>query len=56
MMHQNPTASRQFDTPSVSVMAVDGVGDAPDRLAFYDGTSTRSWLSMDDPLDLRDYR
>jgi hypothetical protein len=56
MMHQNPTASRQFDTPSVSVVAVDGAGEAPDHLAFYDSTSTQSWLAMDDPLDLRDYR
>jgi len=53
MIHQDLTATRQFDTPSVSVVTVDG---DPDRLAFYDRTSTRSWLAMDDPLDLRDYR
>jgi len=52
-MYQGPTATRQFDTVTVSVVTVDG---DPDRLAFYDGTSRQSWLAMDDPLDLRDYR
>ena len=53
MIHQDPTATKQFDTPALSVVTVDG---DPDTLAFYDGASTRSWLAMDDPLDLRDYR
>jgi len=56
MMHQDPTATTQFDTTTVSVVTVDGAGDAPDRLAFYDGRSQSSWLTIDDPLDLRDYR
>jgi len=55
MMHQDPAATRQFDA-DVSVVTVDGAGDAPDRLAFYDGRSRQTWLAMDDPLDLRDYR
>jgi len=56
MMHQDPTATRQFDAGELSVVTVDGAGDAPDRLAFYDGRSRQTWLAMDAPLDLRDYR
>ena len=41
MMHQNPTASHQFDTDTVSVVTTEGEA---------------SPLSMDEPLDLRDYR
>jgi len=52
MMHQRTNATVAFDA-DVHVLAVDG---DPDRIAFYDGSSRQCWLSMDDPLDLRDYR
>lgn len=53
MMHQNPTASHQFDTDTVSVVTTEGEASP---LAFYDPESSRAWLSMQDQLDLRDYR
>lgn len=54
MMHQNPTASRKFDVdPSLRVFTTEG---DPDALAFYDPTSTAAWLSMNDPLDAREWR
>ena len=53
MIHQDPSASHQFDTDTVSVVTTEGEASP---LAFYDPDSPRSWLAMDDPLDLRDYR
>ena len=53
MMHQDPTASHQFDTDTVSVVTTEGEASP---LAFYDPSSTQAWLAMDEPLDLRDYR
>ena len=53
MMHQDPTASHQFDTDTVSVVTTESEASP---LAFYDATSSKAWLSMNDPLDLRDYR
>ena len=53
MMHQNPTASHQFDTDTVSVVTTEGE-ESP--LAIYDPSSSRAWLSMQEPLDLREYR
>ena len=53
MMHQDPTASHQFDTDTVSVVTTEGEASP---LAFYDPSSTQAWLSVDEPLDLRDYR
>jgi hypothetical protein len=53
MMHQDPTASHQFDTDTVSVVTTEGEASP---LAFYDPSSSRAWLSMRDPLDLRAYR
>ena len=53
MMHQNPTASHQFDADTVSVVTTEGEASP---LAFYDPSSSRAWLSMQEPLDLREYR
>ena len=53
MIHQNPTASHQFDTDTVSVVTTEGEASP---LAFYDPSNSRAWLSMNDPLDVRDYR
>ena len=55
MMHQNPTASHQFDTATDEVAVVTTEGESS-PLAFYDPSSRQAWLSMDEPLDLRDYR
>jgi len=52
MMHQTTNATVAFES-DVKVLAFDG---EPDRIAFYDESSRQCWLSMDDPLDLRDYR
>ncbi|WP_199712312.1 hypothetical protein [Halorubrum sp. Atlit-8R] len=52
-MHQDPTASHQFDAGDVSVVTTEGEASP---LAFYDPSSTQAWLAMDEPLDLRDYR
>lgn len=51
-MHQNPSATTAFES-DVHVLAVEG---EPDTLAFYTEHSRSSWLTMDDPLDLREYR
>ena len=57
MMHQNPTASRKFDTHTgLRVFTTDGERPQDDALAFYDPTSTTAWLSMNDPLDVHDWR
>jgi len=53
MMHQNPTASHQFDTDTVSVVTTEGEASP---LAFYDPSSSKAWLSMQEPLNLREYR
>jgi hypothetical protein len=53
MIHQDPSASHQFDTDTVSVVTTEGEASP---LAFYDPGRSRAWLAMDDPLDLRDYR
>ena len=53
MIHQNPTASHQFDTDTVSVVTTEGEASP---LAFYDPSSSKAWLSMQEPLDLREYR
>ena len=54
MMHQNPTATRKFDTDSgVRVFTTEG---DPDALAFYDPDSSTAWLSMNDPVNCRDWR
>ena len=53
MMHEDPTASPQFDAGDVSVVTTEGEASP---IAFYDPGSSRAWLAMDDPLDLRDYR
>jgi hypothetical protein len=52
MMYQNVAATTQFETPSVDVLAVRG---EPDKLAFYQADEGR-WLTMTDPLNLRDCR
>ena len=56
MMHQNPTASRKFDAADVRVFTTDGERPQDDALAFYDPASTTAWLSMNDPLDVREWR
>ena len=56
MMHQNPTASRKFDADGVRVFTTDGERPQDDALAFYDPASTTAWLSMNDPLDVREWR
>lgn len=53
MMHQNPTASHQFDTETVSVVTTEGEASP---LAFYDPSGRKAWLSMQEPIDLREYR
>ena len=53
MIHENPTASRKFDTDTIRVFTTDGESDA---LAFYDPASSSAWLSMNDPLDLHEWR
>ena len=53
MMHQDPSASHQFDIDTVSVVTTEGEASP---LAFYDASSRGAWPAMDDPLDLRDYR
>lgn len=53
MMHQLLPATRRLETPTALVVTVDG---DPDRLAFYGRASSQSWLAMDEPLDVRDYR
>ena len=53
MMHEDPTATYQFETDTVSVVTTEGEASS---LAFYDPGSSRAWLAMDEPLDLRDYR
>ena len=56
MMHQNPTASRKFDADGVRVFTTDGETREDDALAFYDPAESTAWLSMNDPVDVRDYR
>ena len=56
MMHQNPTASRKFDADGVRVFTTEGDRPEHDALAFYDPASSTAWLSMNDPVDVRDYR
>ena len=57
MMHQNPTASRKFDVdPGLRVFTTDGDRPEDDSLAFYDPASTTAWLSMNDPVDVREWR
>ena len=56
MMHQNPTASRKFDADGVRVFTTDGERPHDDALAFYDPAKSTAWLSMTDPVDVRDYR
>jgi len=46
----NPSATTQFDA-DVAVCTVDG---DPDGLTFYDKANGDSWLSMRDPINLRD--
>lgn len=53
MMHHDPTASYQFDTDDVSVITTEG---ETSPLAFYDPSSRGAWLSMRNPITLRDYR
>ena len=53
MMYHNPTASRKFDVDGLRVFTTEG---DPDALAFYDPTDSAAWLSMNDPLDVRNYR
>ena len=54
MMYQNPTASRKFDVaPRLRVFTTEG---DPDALAVYDPTATAAWLSMNDPVDVREWR
>jgi len=56
MMHQNPTASRKFDADGVRVFTTDGETREDDALAFYDPAESTAWLTMTDPVDVRDYR
>jgi len=57
MMHQNPTASRKFDVaPRLRVFTTDGDRAEHDALAFYDPTDSAAWLSMNDPVDVREWR
>jgi hypothetical protein len=54
MMHQNVSSTRKIDAPDVCVLTTDG---EPDALAFYDSDPGRkTWLTMRDPVDLRDWR
>ena len=46
-----PSATTQFDAAAVAVCTVDG---DPDGLTFYDKSNGDSWLSMRDPINLRD--
>jgi len=57
MMYQNPTASRKFDVcDGVRVVTTDGERPEDDALAFYEPTDSAAWLSMNDPVDLREWR
>jgi hypothetical protein len=57
MMHQNPTESRKFDIdPRLRVFTTDGDRPEHDALAFYDPTDSAAWLSMNDPVDVREWR
>ena len=54
MRHLHPSAMRSFRTgPVVQVVTVAG---EPDKLAFHDPGTPDSYLSMDDPINLREYR
>jgi len=52
-MHEDPTASYRFDSPEVSVFAVDG---DPDARAFFEPTSGGAWLAIRGPLNLHEWR
>ena len=56
MMHQNPTASRKFDADGARVFTTDGERPQDDALAFSDPAESTAWLSMNDPLDVREWR
>ena len=57
MMHHNPTASRKFDVdPRLRVFTTDGDRPEHDALALYDPTNAGAWLSMNDPVDVREWR
>jgi len=57
MRHQNPTGTRKFDVDTgLRVFTTDGRRPEHDALAYYDPTSTTAWLSMNDPVNLREWR
>jgi hypothetical protein len=56
MMHENPTESRKFDIDGLRVFTTEGDRPERDALAFYDPTASTAWLSMNDPVDLREWR
>ena len=57
MMHHNPTASRKFDVdPRLRVFTTEGDRPGHDALAFYDPTNAGAWLSMNDPVNVREWR
>lgn len=49
------SVSHQFDTATDSVAVATTDGEVS-PLAFFDPSSSRAWLSMTEPVDLRDYR
>ena len=53
MPREKPDDARSFDIDETSVVAVRG---SPDKLAFHDPTTPESYLAMEAPLSLRDYR
>lgn len=56
MMYQDPTASHQFPTAGVCVFTTDGRTREEDKLAYYDPANSEAWMTMTDPVDVRDYR
>jgi hypothetical protein len=46
-----PDATTVFQTPGPTVAAVDG---DPDGLTLFDGDTDGCWLSMRDPINLRE--
>ncbi|WP_158228651.1 hypothetical protein [Halorubrum sp. C191] len=50
---EDPSTAYTFDTPDVRVFAVSG---DPDKLAFYEPPGRETYLAMEEPIDLHEYR
>ena len=53
MTSETTSAARSFDTDDAHIVTLEG---SPDKLAFHDPTKPDSYLAIEEPLDLRDYR